>query len=158
MARVVDSRSLVGAIRVPESYAARLAAGQRAVATVLNVEVPCEVVRVDPAVTQGSVAVELEFAAPLPAGARPDLSMRAVVTVAELDDVLFVRRPSHVRDERRADVFRLAEDGQSAARTPVRFGFGTLREIEVRAGLDEGDAIILGNTARFEDEETIAIR
>ena len=158
VARVVDSRSLVGAIRVPESYAARLAAGQRAVATVLNVEVPCEVVRVDPAVTQGSVAVELEFAAPLPAGARPDLSMRAVVTVAELDDVLFVRRPSHVRDERRADVFRLAEDGQSAMRTPVRFGFGTLREIEVRDGLDEGDAIILGNTARFEDEETIAIR
>ena len=158
VARVVDSRSLVGAIRVPESYAARLAAGQRAVATVLNVEVPCEVVRVDPAVTQGSVAVELEFAAPLPAGARPDLSMRAVVTVAELDDVLFVRRPSHVRDERRADVFRLAEDGQSAARTPVRFGFGTLRDIEVRDGLDEGDAIILGDTARFEDEETIAIR
>ena len=43
-------------------------------------------------------------------------------------------------------------------RTPVRFGFGTLRDIEVRDGLDEGDAIILGNTARFENEERIAIR
>ena len=158
VARVVDSRSLVAAIRVPESYAAHLAAGQRAIATVLNVDVPGEVVRVDPAVTRGGVAVELRFTAPLPAGARPDLSMRAVVTVAELDDVLFVRRPSHVRDESRADVFRLAADGQSALRTPVRFGFGTLRDIEVRDGLDEGDAIILGNTARFENEETIAIR
>ena len=158
VARVVDSRSLVGAVRVPESYAAHLAAGQRAVATVLNVEVPGVVVRVDPAVTRGGVAVELEFAAPLPAGARPDLSMRAVVTVAELDDVLFVRRPTHVRDESRADVFRVAEDRQSAMRTPVRFGFGTLRDIEVRDGLDEGDAIILGNTARFENEERIAIR
>ena len=158
VARVVDSRSLVAAIRVPESYAAHLAAGQRAVATVLNVEVPGVVVRVDPAVTRGGVAVELRFTAPLPAGARPDLSMRAVVTVAELDDVLFVRRPSHVRDESRADVFRLAADGQSALRTPVRFGFGTLKDIEVRDGLDEGDAIILGNTARFENEETIAIR
>ena len=158
VARVVDSRSLVAAIRVPESYAAHLAAGQRAIATVLNVEVPGEVVRVDPAVTRGGVAVELRFTAPLPAGARPDLSMRAVVTVAELDDVLFVRRPSHVRDESRADVFLLAADGQSALRTPVRFGFGTLRDIEVRDGLDEGDAIILGNTARFENEETIAIR
>ena len=158
VARVVDSRSLVAAIRVPESYAAHLAAGQRAVATVLNVEVPGVVVRVDPAVTRGGVAVELRFTVPLPAGARPDLSMRAVVTVAELDDVLFVRRPSHVRDESRADVFRLAADGQSALRTPVRFGFGTLKDIEVRDGLDEGDAIILGNTARFENEETIAIR
>ena len=156
--RVVDSRSLIAAIRVPESYAARLAAGQPAVATVLNAEVPSVVVCVDPAVTRGSVAVELEFAAPLPAGARPDLSMRAVVTVAELDDVLFVRRPTHVRDESRADVFRLAQDGQSAARTPVPVGFGTLKEIEVRDGLEEGDAIILGNTARFENEETIAIR
>ena len=158
VARVVDSRSLVAAIRVPESYAAHLAAGQRAIATVLNVDVPGEVVRVDPAVTRGGVAVELRFTAPLPAGARPDLSMRAVVTVAELDDVLFVRRPSHVRDESRADVFLLAADGQSALRTPVRFGFGTLKDIEVRDGLDEGDAIILGNTARFENEETIAIR
>ena len=158
VARVVDSRSLVAVIRVPESYAAHLAAGQRAVATVLNVEVPGVVVRVDPAVTRGGVAVELRFTAPLPAGARPDLSMRAVVTVAELDDVLFVRRPSHVRDESRADVFLLAADGQSALRTPVRFGFGTLKDIEVRDGLDEGDAIILGNTARFENEETIAIR
>ena len=158
VARVVDSRSLIAAIRVPESYAARLAAGQPAVATVLNAEIPSVVVRVDPAVTRGSVAVELEFSAPLPAGARPDLSMRAVVTVAELEDVLFVRRPTHVRDESRADVFRLAQDGQSAARTPVRFGFGTLKEIEVRDGLEEGDAIILGNTARFENEETIAIR
>lgn len=158
VARVVDSRSLIAAIRVPESYAARLAAGQPAIAMVLNAEIPSVVVRVDPAVTRGSVAVELEFAAPLPAGARPDLSMRAVVTVAELDDVLFVRRPTHVRDESRADVFRLAQDGQSAVRTPVRFGFGTLKEIEVRDGLEEGDAIILGNTARFENEETIAIR
>ncbi len=158
VARVVDSRSLVAAIRVPESYAAHLAAGQRAIATVLNVEVPGVVVRVDPAVTRGGVAVELRFTAPLPAGARPDLSMRAVVTVAELDDVLFVRRPSHVRDESRADVFRLAADGQSALRTPVRFGFGTLKDVEVRDGLDEGDAIILGNTARFENEETIAIQ
>ena len=158
VARVVDSRSLIAAIRVPESYAAHLAAGQRAIATVLNVEVPSVVVRVDPAVTRGSVAVELEFTAPLPAGARPDLSMRATITVAELDDVLFVRRPVHVRDESRTAVFRLAEDGQSAVRTPVRFGFGTLKDIEVRDGLAEGDAIILGNTARFQDEEIIAIQ
>ena len=158
IARVVDSRSLVGTIRVPESYASRLAAGQRAVATVLNVEVGGVVSRVDPAVTRGSVAVDLEFAAPLPAGARPDLSIRAVITVAELDDVLFVRRPLRVNDESRADVFRLAEDGLSATRTPVRFGFGTLKDIEVRTGLAEGDAIILGNTARFENEEIIAIR
>lgn len=157
VARVVDSRSLIAEIRVPESYAARLAAGQRAIATVLNVEIPGVVVRVDPAVSQGSVAVELEFEAPLPAGARPDLSMRAVITVAELEDVLFVRRPTHVRDESRTDVFRVTEDGQSAVRTPVRFGFGTLREIEVRDGLEEGESIILGNTARFENEETIAI-
>lgn len=158
VARVADSRSLIALIRVPESYAAHLAAGQRAVATVLNVEVPGVVIRVDPAVTLGGVAVEMEFTAPLPAGARPDLSMRAVVTVAELDDVLFVRRPAHVRDESQADVFRLAQDGQSAGRRPVRFGFGTLREIEVRDGLDEGDAIVLGNTARFENEQTIVIR
>ena len=158
VARVVDTRSLRGVIRVPETYASRLSPGQTALVTVLNADVPGVVARVDPAVTQGSVAIDVDLAGELPTGARPELSIRATVAVAELEDTLFVRRPAHVKDDSTADLFRLADDRRSAARTAVRFGLGTLRHVEVLAGLAEGDTVLLGNMTRFEDLETIAIR
>ncbi|MCY3623792.1 MAG: HlyD family efflux transporter periplasmic adaptor subunit [Gammaproteobacteria bacterium] len=158
VARIVDAESLRGVVRVPESNASRVVAGQEAVATVLRTEVSGVVTRVDPAVTQNTVAVDIAFQDELPSGARPDLSIRATITVAELDDALFVRRPLRVNDYGNASVFRLAESGLSATRTQVRFGMGTLKHIEVLDGLNEGDEIIVGNLSRFENEETIAIR
>lgn len=158
VARIVDAESLRGVVRVPESYASRVVPGQTAIATVLRVEVPGVVTRVDPAVTQNTVAVDIAFRGELPSGARPDLSIRATITVAELDDALFVRRPLRVNDDSAGSVFRLADDGRSATRTSVRFGMGTLKHIEVLDGLREGDKIIVGNVSRFENEETLAVR
>ena len=158
VARVVGTELLRGRIRVPESYASRVVIGQPAVATVLNVPKPARVTRVDPAVTRNSVAVDIAFEDELPAGARPDLSIRATITVAELDDALFVRRPLAVREDSTSEVYRLAGDGKSASRTAVRFGMGTLRHIEVLDGVDEGDTIIIGGTSRLENEQHIAIQ
>ena len=158
VARVVDAASLMAVVRVPESYASHLTVGQPARIAVLSAELAAVVTRVDPAVSQGSVAVDLELFGDLPAGARPDLSVRATITVAELDDALFVRRPVHVQETSTADVFRLAEDAGVATRTAVRFGLGTLKHIEVRDGLAAGDTLILGDTSRFDDAETIAVR
>ena len=158
VARVVDTSSLIGVVRVPESYASRLAPGQAVAASVLNVEVSGVVARVDPAVSEGAVAVDVEFTAPLPEGVRPELSMQATMTVAELPDTLYVRRPVHVYDDTVADVFRLADDQGSATRTAVRFGLGTLRNVQVLDGLAAGDTILLGNVARHEGRDTIALR
>ena len=158
VARVVDTSSLIGVVRVPESYASGLAPGQAVAASVLNVEVSGVVARVDPAVSEGAVAVDVEFTAPLPEGVRPELSMQATMTVAELPDTLYVRRPVHMYDDTVADVFLLAEDEGSATRTAVRFGLGTLRNVQVLDGLAAGDTILLGNVARHEGRDTIALR
>lgn len=155
VARVVDTAVLRGLIRVPESYASRVVPGQSAVVTVLSQEVPGMVTRVDPAVTQNSVAVDVAFEAELPVGVRPDLSIRATITVANLTDVLFVRRPLGVREDSPGEVFRLATDGESAGRVAVRFGAGTLRHIEVRDGLDDGDTVIVSSTAGFDDQGSL---
>ena len=158
IARVVDTALLRGLIRVPESYASRVVPGQPARVTVLGQELPGIVTRVDPAVTQNSVAVDVAFERELPTGVRPDLSIRATITVATLEDATFVRRPLGVREDSAGVVFRLADDGQTASRVAVRFGAGTLRHIEVLEGLDEGDDIIVGSTSQFDGQESIAIR
>ena len=127
-------------------------------ATVLDSRIPGTATRVDPPVTQGTVAIDIELGGPPPAGARPDLSVRATVSVAELRDVLCVRRPLHVRDQTTADVFVLATDESLATRTAVRFGMGTLKDVEVIQGLKEGDKLLLGNTSRLEGLDVVAVR
>lgn len=156
VARIADEGELRAEVVVPEAYAAELAQGQYAVVHVLDAEVRSVVVRVDPAVMNGSVNVHLDFREPLPDGIRPDLSVRATVTVREIEAATYVRRPSGVFDHRTVDVFVLGENGASARRTPVQFGAGTLSHVEVLAGLDPGDRVVLDSTARFGDAEIIS--
>ena len=158
VARVADTSTLVAAIRVPETYASHLSGGQSVVVYVLNAKVAGTVSRVDPAVTDGGVTIDVTVVEPLPSGARPELSIRASITVAERDDALYVRRPIGVRDASLADVYVLDPKAERANRVPVRFGMGTLNQIEIIAGLAGGDRILIGNTDRFDAQETILIR
>ena len=157
IARVADLSHLRAVVRVPETYASNLAVGQSAIVAVQNAEVPAVVSRVDPAVSNGSVVVDLDFTASLPDGVRPDVSVRATITVAEIDDTLFVRRPAGVYDNRSAEVFVAAADADEAIRRRVQFGLGTLRQVQVIEGLQQGDQVIVGSTTRFEDVDVVTI-
>ena len=76
---MVDTSSLMAVVRIPEAYASHLTTGQPARATMLGTTVGGAVSRVDPAVTQGTVAIDIEFPEALPQGARPELSVRATM-------------------------------------------------------------------------------
>ena len=144
VARVADDGELRAAVRVPETYASKLAVGQAATVVALNTDVPAHVVRVDPGVIDGTVGVSLEFETTLPAGVRPDLSVRATILVAEIEDALFVRRPAGVFDNHAASVFVLDERTGVATRRRAQFGIGSLREVQVLDGLRQGDRILIG--------------
>ena len=158
VARIADTSTLMAAIRVPESYGGHLTVGQSVVVHVLNSEVAGTVSRVDPAVTEGGVTVDVSIAKPFPPGARPDLSVRASITVAQRNDALHVRRPIGIRDNSLGSVYVLDPLAERANRAPVRFGMGTLNQLEIIGGLTEGDKILIVRTDRFEDQEVILIR
>ena len=69
-----------------------------------------------------------------------------------------MRRPLYVRDNATADVFVLARDGGLATRTTVRFGMGTLKDVEVVEGLREGDTLLLGSATRLEGLDVVQVR
>ena len=50
--------------------------------------------RVDPAVQNGTVTVDLKLAGELPKGARPDLSVDGTIDLERLDNVLYRRASS----------------------------------------------------------------
>ena len=49
--------------------------------------------RIDPAVVNGTVTVDVRLEGELPSGARPDLSVDGSIEIERLNDVLYVGRP-----------------------------------------------------------------
>ena len=158
VAKIADTTALGARIRIQESLAGGVVSGQRVVTTVLGRQVSGKVTRVDPAVVDGVVAMDVAFDGELPAGARPDLSVVAIVTVARLEDVLFVRRPANARNGTVIRLFKIDAGGTRAVRTEVALGLGTLKRIEVLTGLDEGDVVVIGDMSHYEGQDEVPLR
>lgn len=77
--------------------------------------------------------------------------------MAEIEDALFVRRPSGAFEDHTVDVFVLDSDQETARRRTVQFGAGSLRQVQVLDGLQEGERVVLGNIARFDGMDVLAV-
>jgi HlyD family secretion protein len=116
-----------------------------------------KVARIDPAAVSGTVKVDVAFDGPLPAGARPDLSVEGTIELERLASVLYVGRPAFGQPETSVALFRVT-DGEEAVRTDVRLGKASVRTIEVRGGLSEGDRVILSDMTQWDGAERIRLR
>ena len=68
--------------------------GQAASIDTRNGVVPGRVSRIDPAVQNGTVTVDVALEGPLPRGARPDLTVDGTIELERLANVLYVGRGS----------------------------------------------------------------
>ena len=87
LARVADPTKLKAQVKIAETQAKDIQINQKAVIDTRNGVVNGHVTRVDPAVEQGTVKVEVAFDEPLPKGARPDLSVDGTIELERLDNV-----------------------------------------------------------------------
>ena len=157
LARVAEPGRLKARVRLPENRVQDVVAGQRASVVVMGQVVAGRVATIAPAVTQGSVLVDVVFDGELPRGARSDLSIEGGIELERLNDVLHVQRPAFADGDRPLRLFRLEPDGRSASRTPVTLGRGSTRSVEVVAGLFEGDQVILSDMSRWDRHERIRL-
>lgn len=158
LARVADPAELEAVLRIPETQAGELAEGQRALVDTRNGVIPGVVARVDPAVRDGAVAVDIALEGPLPRGARPDLSVDGTIELDRIEDALHVGRPAYGQPGSTVGLFRITSDGAAAERVPVRLGRASVNRIEVLGGLAEGDEIILSDTSAWDDWDHIRLR
>jgi len=132
--------------------------GQKATVDTRNGIVVGKVARIDPAAVSGTVKVDIQFAGPLPAGARPDLSVEGTIELERLDNVLYVGRPAFGQPDSTVALFKLVDGGDEAVRTPVKLGKASVRTIEVRGGLAEGDRVILSDMTQWDGAERVRLR
>jgi multidrug efflux pump subunit AcrA (membrane-fusion protein) len=113
--------------------------------------------RVDPAVQNGTVTVDVTLTGELPKGARPDLSVDGTVDLERLADVIYVGRPAFGQENSTISLFRLDPDSKGAVRVPVKVGRASVNSIQVMEGLHEGDTVILSDMSRWDNTDRIKL-
>lgn len=158
IARVADPTSLKAELRIAETQIKDVRLGQRVEVDTRNGVIQAHVSRIDPAAREGTFTVDAALIGPLPASARLDLSVDGTIELERLDNVLYVGRPAFGQGNSTVSMFRLIEDGREAARTPVVLGRHSVNTIEIISGLQEGDQVILSDTAAWDNYNRIRLR
>jgi HlyD family secretion protein len=158
LARVARPDELIAELRVAETQAKDIALGQKVAVDTRNGIVEGKVMRIDPAVQNGTVQVDIELTGALPAGARPDLSVDGTIEIERLPDVLYVGRPAYGQPESAVTLFKLTPDGAEANRVRVELGKSSVNVIEIRGGLVEGEQVVLSDTSQWDDYDRIELK
>ncbi len=157
LAKVVQPDHLMAALKIAETQARDVQFGEPAAIDTHNGVISGTVMRVDPAVQNGTVTVDVQLTSALPKGARPDLSVDGTVDLERLDNVLYVGRPAFGQENSTISLFKLDPDGKEASRVPVKVGRESVNSIQVFEGLREGDTVILSDMSRWDKTDRIRL-
>ena len=158
LARVADTRSLMARLQVPEVQAKDVALAMPVSVDTHDGLIDGTVTRIDPAVHEGSVRIEVDLRGKLPPGARPDLSVEGRIRVMRLRNVLWVGRPALGQSDATISLFRLDPGGDTAARVPVQLGAASIDRVQILKGLAAGDKVILSDTSIWDKYNRIRIQ
>ncbi|HEY3974221.1 MAG TPA: efflux RND transporter periplasmic adaptor subunit [Candidatus Sulfotelmatobacter sp.] len=157
LAKVVQPDHLMAALKIAETQARDVQLGEPAAIDTHNGIIGGTVMRVDPAVQNGTVTVDVKLTSEMPKGARPDLSVDGTIDLERLDNVLYVGRPAFGQENSTISLFKLDSDGKEATRVPVKVGRESVNSIQVYEGLHEGDTVILSDMSRWDKTDRIRL-
>ncbi len=157
LAQIIQPNQLKAQLQIPETQAHDVLNGQPAEIDTHNGVVAGTVTRINPAVVNGTVTVDVQIDGTLPQGARPDLSVDGTIDLQRLHDVLHVGRPAFANENSTISLFKLDPSGNYATRVPVKVGRASVNEIQILSGLKEGDTVILSDMSRQDNVDRIRL-
>jgi HlyD family secretion protein len=158
LAKVVQPNHLMAELKIAETQARDVQIGEPASVDTHNGLISGTVMRVDPAVQNGTVTVDVKLTGEMPKGARPDLSVDGTIDLERLDNVLYVGRPAFGQEDSTISLFKLEPDGHDAIRVPVKVGRASVNSIQVLDGLHEGDTVVLSDMSRWDNTDRIRLQ
>lgn len=158
LARVANPAKLKAELNIPETQAKDIQIGQQVSIDTRNGIIPGTVSRIDPAVKEGTVTVDVRLNDALPKGARPELSVDGTVVLEKLEDVVYVGHPVQGQQDSLISLFKLDGQGKEAKRVSVRLGRSSVSIIEVKEGLEPGDQVILSDMSAHDGFDRISFR
>jgi HlyD family secretion protein len=158
LARVADPTRLKAELKVAETQAKDIQVNQVASIDTRNGIIPGKVMRIDPAVVDGTVTVDVALDGDLPKGARPDLSIDGTIILENLADVVYVGRPVQGAAETSVSLLKLERDEKHAIRVTVKLGRSSVNTVEIREGLHPGDKVILSDMSAQDGFDRIRLK
>jgi HlyD family secretion protein len=155
--KVAQPTQLKAALQIAETQAKDVQAGQLARIDTHNGLISGHVIRIDPAVLNGTRTVDVKLDGPLPPGAVPQLSIEGTIEIEHLTDVLYVGRPVHGDAESTIGLFKLVNGGKEAVRVNVVLGRASVNAVEIRKGLEIGDQVILSDMSASDNYDRVRL-
>ena len=132
--------------------------GDRATITLDTIKLQAYVSRIDPKVkSNGARLVELFVDDDLAGELTNDKDVSVEIVVNEIKDTLKVSRPFGVNEKSKSKVYVVYKDGSTESKI-VDFGLRGEKRIQVLAGLNEGDKIILNDLTEYSSIEKIFVK
>jgi len=156
--RIVDSERLEATLNVPEREIAKLRAGQQVklVADALpGREFAGTVDRVAPVVDTGTGTFRVVAAFSGEGELQPGMFTRLGINYDQRADALVVPRAALLEDGGEPAVY-VVRDGK-AARTPLKLGYDDAGWVEVREGLQAGDAVVVAGKAALREGSAVQV-
>ncbi|TAM83925.1 MAG: HlyD family efflux transporter periplasmic adaptor subunit [Acidobacteria bacterium] len=158
LAKVVDPTQLKAQLQIAETQAKDIQLNQKASVDTHNGIIPGRVVRIDPAVVNGTVTVDVALDGKLPDGARPDLSVDGTIEISHLTDVLYVGRPAFGQANSTVGLFKELPGTNEAERVQVKLGEASVNEVQILQGLNVGDKVILSDMSRWDGFDRVRLQ
>ncbi|WP_101757779.1 efflux RND transporter periplasmic adaptor subunit [Oceanicoccus sp. KOV_DT_Chl] len=155
IAKVAQQDQLYAELKILARQATNIVLGQDVIIDTRNGTTTGHVSRIDPAVTQGSVIIDVTLNGELPKGARPELQVEGIITTAILRNILYVGKPSYSKTDSQISVYKI--EGDYAQRLFIQTGQASMNNIQIISGLKAGDEIILSDSSDWQQHEKILI-
>ncbi|MGH9572096.1 MAG: efflux RND transporter periplasmic adaptor subunit [Candidatus Acidiferrales bacterium] len=156
--KVTQPTQLKAALQIAETQAKDIQIGQKASIDTHNGIIPGHVIRIDPAVLNGTRTVDVKLDGPLPAGAVPQLSVEGTIEIERLSNVLYVGRPVHGDENSTVGLFKITDGGKEAVRVQVQLGRASVNDVEILKGLQVGDQVILSDMSAEDNYDRVELK
>jgi HlyD family secretion protein len=157
LARVARPDVLRAELHIAETQAKDVVIGQDVKVDTRNGIAEGKVERIDPAVLNGTVQVDVDITGKLPPGARPDLSVEGTIQLERLENVVYVGRPAFGQPNSDVRLFRVNANDGTAERVSVKLGRSSVNSIEIKQGLKPGDQVVLSDTTAWDAYDRIRL-
>jgi HlyD family secretion protein len=153
---VVNLSSLELQIGLPEEYANETAVGTPATIAFLGRDYPGRVTRISPEVVNSEVVATVAFEGPQPVGLKQNQRLTTRLTFESKRNILKVARGAFLEAEGNRAAYVV--DDKLATRRAITTGATSAAEVEITNGLNEGETIVLSDTAPFQHAGKVMLR
>lgn len=147
--RIDDPARFKLAASVDEYYLNRMAVGRHCAVTQDNRHYPADIRAIYPQIKDGRFIVDLVFTKGQPPVMNPGQSLDVRITLGEPAPALLLPNGAFINDSGGTWVYVLSASGREAERRAVRVGRRNNAQLEVLAGLQAGERVILSSYAAY---------